>query len=340
MDQNGLSCVDMASRADEEPDLVSVIVPAYNAERFIRRTLESISRQSYKHLEIIAVDDGSQDGTASLVAEAARRDNRIRLVRQDNAGAAAARNRGLAESRGRFIAPIDADDLWHRDKVALQVDTLRRAPPTVGVAYCWSLAIDEHDRIKSEDPVPFACQFEGKVFAELAVQNFVGNGSVPLIRRSLLCEIGGYDPDRRIQPSADWKLYLALAECGDYALVRQALVGYRQMSGSMSSAVNSMETSWKAVADWIRERNPRLPRKVIRRQRYYGYAYLLQLALRRRAPAAALRCMMVAMVNDPIRSCFLLLALLKSASARLSRRRAVQGTVTFDGPPDQRTNPA
>jgi glycosyltransferase involved in cell wall biosynthesis len=294
-----------------DPDLVSVIVPAYNAEKFIGKTLRSVMSQSYRNLEIIVVDDGSRDGTVDMVEHLAQGDNRIRLIKQKNAGCGSARNRAIASAQGSFIAPIDADDLWHRDKLALQVQALRTAPPTVTVAYCWWIPIDECDIVKS-NRVPLYCQLEGNVFSELAVQNFIGNGSVPLIRRSALCEIGGYDPDRVLQACADWKLYLQLAERGEFALVKQALVGYRQFSGSMSTAVGPMERSWNATIKWVRERHPRLSLATIRRQNFHEYAYLFVLALKGRTFISALRYMALAAVNGPGRFSFMALDILWS----------------------------
>ena len=92
--------------------LVSVIVPAYNAGPFLAATLESVLDQTHRAFEVLVVDDGSTDETATIAAAYAVRDSRIRPLTQANAGVAAARNRGIAEARGEFIAPIDADDIW------------------------------------------------------------------------------------------------------------------------------------------------------------------------------------------------------------------------------------
>jgi glycosyltransferase involved in cell wall biosynthesis len=301
-----------------DPDLVSVIIPAFNAEKFIGKTLRSVTDQSYRNLEVIVVDDGSQDGTASIVEDIAHRDGRVRLIRQKNAGVGAARNRAIADARGAFIAPIDADDLWRHDKIALQVEALRDTSPRVALAYCWSLHIDEHDLFKSGVRSP--CRFEGDVFSEMAARNFIGNGSAPLIRQSAICEVGGYVPDRKLQACADWILYIQLAERGEFVLVPDVLVGYRRLPGGMSMAGIAMEKSWDATAKWIRERYPRLSRKSIRQQTYYGYADFFQMALKSRAFARALRCIIVAAMNGPVRSFFMLLSLLRGKAAQVTKR--------------------
>src|SRR6476660_90490 len=98
-------------------ELVSVVVPAYNAEKTILETICSVRAQTYRNLDIVVVDDGSVDGTPGIVERHARTDSRVRLIRQANLGVAAARNRGIAEARADYIAPIDADDLWESTKI-------------------------------------------------------------------------------------------------------------------------------------------------------------------------------------------------------------------------------
>jgi glycosyltransferase involved in cell wall biosynthesis len=98
--------------------LVSCIVPVFNGEQYLREALDSVLRQTYRPLELIVVDDGSTDGTSNLVASYGEQ---VRYVPQPNAGPATARNRGIAAARGDYIAFLDADDLWHPQKAALQV---------------------------------------------------------------------------------------------------------------------------------------------------------------------------------------------------------------------------
>src|SRR5579864_8402353 len=135
--------------SEPDPSLVSVIIPAYNAERFLRYTLASAQAQTYEHVEIIVVDDGSTDSTVDIALAAAAADKRVRVLRQENLGVAAARNRALGESRGDFIAPLDADDVWHPQNLALQVAALKVARSTTAVSYAWSVVIDERGRFRA-----------------------------------------------------------------------------------------------------------------------------------------------------------------------------------------------
>jgi glycosyltransferase involved in cell wall biosynthesis len=108
-----------------EAGLVSCIVPVYNGERFIGEALDSIAAQSYRRHETIIVDDGSSDGTANVVAA---RGNAVRCFRQENAGGAAARNQGIAMAWGEFVAFLDADDLWHQEKLTRQMARFAERP--------------------------------------------------------------------------------------------------------------------------------------------------------------------------------------------------------------------
>ena len=96
--------------------IVSVIIAAFNAQRWINLSIESAQSQTLREIEIIVVDDGSTDDTAEMVMRIAKDDPRIHLIQQPNAGVGAARNAGIRLARGKFVAPLDADDLWQPEK--------------------------------------------------------------------------------------------------------------------------------------------------------------------------------------------------------------------------------
>ena len=107
------------------PDLISCIVPVFNGERYLAEALDSILAQTWRPLEVIVVDDGSTDGSAAVVAKYGAQ---VSYVYQANAGPAAARNRGLDAAAGEFIAFLDADDLWHKEKLARQMARFKARP--------------------------------------------------------------------------------------------------------------------------------------------------------------------------------------------------------------------
>ena len=118
--------------------MISVVIPLYNKEALIGRTLESVLAQSYHDFEVVVVDDGSRDGSAAVVESFD--DPRIRLIRQENAGVSAARNRGIAEVRGEFIALLDADDIWRENYLQTQFELTQKYPQCEVFAtdYCFS----------------------------------------------------------------------------------------------------------------------------------------------------------------------------------------------------------
>lgn len=123
---------------------VSIITPCYNGERFIAETIESVLAQTYAHWEMIIVDDGSADRTAQIAAEYAAKDGRVRVLRQPNGGTASARNRALREADGRYIALLDADDLWEPDFLERQLAFMREKD--AAIVCCSYRHIDEHSR--------------------------------------------------------------------------------------------------------------------------------------------------------------------------------------------------
>jgi glycosyltransferase involved in cell wall biosynthesis len=236
-------------------ELITIVVPAYNAGATIDRTLKSVRSQSYRDIEILVVDDGSLDETPSIIARHAAADKRIRLITQANRGVAAARNRGIAEARGNLIAPIDADDLWSSTKLEKQIATMAEGGPDVGLVYCWYAIIDAEDLIEGiAKPTK-----SGKVLSCLCARNFVGNGSSPLMRKDVVLAAGGYSTHLRAvraQGCEDWLLYLRIAEKHEFRVVEECLLGYRMVPGSMSRDIRQMLRSLRHVTGEILERNP------------------------------------------------------------------------------------
>jgi glycosyltransferase involved in cell wall biosynthesis len=243
------------------PSLVSVLIPAYNAERFLRSTLLSAQAQSYENLEIIVVDDGSTDSTAAIAMRAAAADKRVRVIRQRNAGVASARNRAIAESWGEFIAPLDADDIWHRENLALQVGALKAAGPQTAVSYGWFLTIDEHGRFLGNGS---RCKFQDRkeVLARQIQGNFIGNASSSVIKRDALLAVGGYDESlhaRSAEGCEDQALYIALAERWDFTVVARYLIAYRVHASGMGQDDARMARSCGFLLSDLRRRRPDLP---------------------------------------------------------------------------------
>jgi glycosyltransferase involved in cell wall biosynthesis len=279
--------------------LVSVIIPAYNAAKFIAETLESVLSQTYQHIEVVVVDDGSKDETPTIVRQFAARDVRVRLIQQANAGVAVARNCAIQNSHGEFIAPIDADDIWYLQKIEKQVQCLMQADSKVGLVYCWSAHIDEAGSFTGGYNT---ANLQGNILLDLVYKHFIGNGSVPLIRRSCIDQIGGYDKslhDRGAQGCEDWNIALRVAEYYEFRVVPELLVGYRQAVGSMSSLGKVMERSYNLTVEYIQQNHPEIPSMIYQWSKAEFYYYLAQGARQNGNQWRALGCICKALWLDP-----------------------------------------
>jgi glycosyltransferase involved in cell wall biosynthesis len=235
--------------------LVSVVLTVHNGARFVDRTLTRARNQTYPHLEIIVVDDGSIDASPQIIAAHAHEDQRIRVVRQENAGVTVARNRGVVEARGDLIAFLDHDDLWHSSIIQKQVARFDTCDDSTAVVYAWSCLIDREDRIISPISEP---RFEGWVLAHMCRQNFIGNGSAAMIRRRAIEDVGGCDEalSGDLLGNADAQLYLRLSERYQFAVVPEVLVGYRLVTGSIADNHHRMIRSYRYVTAPFRARYP------------------------------------------------------------------------------------
>jgi glycosyltransferase involved in cell wall biosynthesis len=220
--------------------LVSVVVPSYNMARFVPLTVESALTQDYPRVEVIVVDDGSTDGSL----EALRRfGGRINLIEQTNSGACAARNRGLRESRGEFIAFLDCDDLWEPSKLTRCVDALL-ARPSASMVHSYAYWIDADGRVFG--PPRFAPKPDGRVFEALARGNFVTN-STPVCRRAAVEAAGGWDES--IFTTADWDMWLRLAKTGEVAFLPELLARTRVASYYNARNIERTRREWLFVLD-------------------------------------------------------------------------------------------
>lgn len=204
----------------------SVVVPAYNSSRWIERTVASALAQTLPDIEVIVVDDGSTDDTADRLSAFG---DRLTLIRQANAGVAAARNAGAARATGGHIAFLDSDDVWSPDKLERQV-ALFDEDPDVVLVHCGVREIDEND-------LPITGQVlrgtTGDVHRDLVLQRSAirGGGSGAVFARWAFDAVGGFDP--RFSTSADWHLWLRITRLGPVAMVPEPLLDYRIHGSSM-----------------------------------------------------------------------------------------------------------
>lgn len=236
--------------------LVSVIIPSYNRAKILPPTLESVLAQTYPHLEVIVIDDGSTDETAAVVAGYGER---VRYIRQENQGVEMARNRGILESRGAYLNFLDDDDLMAPDKIERQVKVLQ-SRSDVGVVHCGYTYIDkEGHKMEVTGRMP-----EGDVLQPLVWGCFPWSGG-PLLRRRCLELIAS---DEHRDWFGDWGMWLRTALGGySWACIQEPLGQYRIIPGSMTDdkvanaerlvfhILDAVFTHWDVSSEITKEKN-------------------------------------------------------------------------------------
>lgn len=214
---------------------VTVIIPVYNGGQSIGDAIESALSQTMDDIEIIVIDDGSTDETASVLAKF---EDRITILRQANAGPYVARNAGIARSRGTFVAFLDADDRWLPDKLAAQL-TIMETRPEVGLVFCDGRFVDLASRTPRGRLFEANPPAEGDAFDQLLEQNFIPNSAV-LVRRTILEQTG---PFRTLRLAADWHKWLQIAMRSRIAYVDHVALEFGLHSENISSNPLTMAES-------------------------------------------------------------------------------------------------
>ncbi|MFY9256146.1 MAG: glycosyltransferase family A protein [Fuerstiella sp.] len=205
---------------------VSVVIPLFNAEKYIRQTIESALNQQDCETEVIVVDDGSRDTSPDIVRSFG---DRVRFVVQENAGPAVARNRGVAEARYNWVAFLDSDDLWEPNKLARQFETA--ASSDADVIYTNATNFGDVSHVGDLRLVPENMP-AGDVFEALLMDNFI-TMSGGMLRKSLIQAVGGFRS--KFRGTEDWDLWLRIAATGaTFQPVLEPLTLYRWRSDSLS----------------------------------------------------------------------------------------------------------
>ena len=200
----------------EEP-LVSVILPTYNRANLLTRAVQSVLDQSYKDLELIIVDDGSDDETNAVVRSF--EDQRLRYVHHsDNQGVATARNTGLSKSQGALIAFQDSDDTWVREKLELQVNGLLSSDNQVGVHYSPFIRIK--GLMETQYPLDVG-KYQGNLSRELLYRNLI-TSSAALVKSECFDKVGTFD--NTLDCLVDWDMWIRIAEHYHFRAIQKPLV--------------------------------------------------------------------------------------------------------------------
>lgn len=216
----------MSKAVDEtKMETVTVVIPAYNVEKYINQTIDSVLNQTYPHVECIVVNDGSTDNTLDRLAAY---NGQIITITQENQGRTAARNRGLETATGAYIALLDADDYWHPEKLVRQI-ALLSADPKIGVVGCGGFMVDSHGNIVRElQAAPTNRLSSGdNGFAALLKQEYgiAAPLSTLVFRRESLEFTGGFDEAHNTME--EWHVLLKIIHQWDIACVMEPLAYYR-----------------------------------------------------------------------------------------------------------------
>jgi glycosyltransferase involved in cell wall biosynthesis len=284
-------------KSTESLPKISVIIPAYNSESTITHTINSVLNQTFSELELIVINDGSQDSTLDIVKQF--KDTRIKVFSYANAGGNVSRNRGLNLAVGEFVSFLDADDLWTSDKLASQLKALEENL-TAKVAYSWTDYIDANGEFLLSGK---RINLNGNVYEGLLVSNFLENGSNPLICRKALITLGGFDES--LAAAQDWDMWLRLASKFDFICVPSVQILYRISANSVSSNLVRQEKACLQVLEKAYKERPLALKKTWNISIANLYKYLtckaLQKPLNRQKGLTASRFLWNYFLHDPLR---------------------------------------
>lgn len=222
--------------------MISVVCAVHNGMHYVSEAIESVLAQTNVDLELIIVDDGSTDGTASILVDSRAGDRRVRVITQANRGVAAARNAGMAAARGAFVAFIDADDVWLPSKLERQLE-LFREDPDLALAFTGYAVTDEQLRRRG---VVLSSDIQRWMLLE-------GNG--PGLSSTAMVRVAAMGADMRFQhalsTSADLEFAWRASTRGAVATVRAPLVLYRTHGSQMHRNFEIMERDVNAIYDMV-----------------------------------------------------------------------------------------
>jgi len=232
-----------------EPLAMSVIIPAYNAAWCVRRAIDSVLAQDFRDFEVIVVNDGSTDDTNAVLAACG---DRIRAVHQRNGGLSSARNAGIREARGEFVAFLDADDWWLPGKLGRQLE-LMRARPELGFCSCAARVESPQGELLN---VWSCARWHGAFLDHLFGSNadVAGSGSAVVARRALFAQTGDFDES--LDSLEDIDMWMRLAAVSEYACLEEPLVVILKRPDSMSRNLEVMRTAAMQV---MKKNRPLLP---------------------------------------------------------------------------------
>lgn len=226
-----------------EIPLVSVIMPAYNSGQLIRKSIRSVIEQTYPKWELIVINDGSTDDTAEIVSSICALDPRVKLITQKNGGIGRSRNVGFSHASGEWLAYLDHDDLWAKDKLEKQMSVAIQNP-SYDVLFCGGWFFYNDDLTNLVDYKTIYGEFSpDKMFLRQLEENYIPTLAV-LVKRSILERIGPWDEDKAVQGCDDYDYWFRMARVNAvFYSLDEKLFYYRKHGSNYSNNVSKMLTA-------------------------------------------------------------------------------------------------
>lgn len=249
-----------------QSNLISIVTPVYNAERFIGETIKGVQAQEYANWEMLLVNDQSTDNSLEIIEQFATEDSRIKVINlAENSGAAVARNTGIEAAQGQYLAFVDSDDVWDKDKLIRQISFMQKGD--IAFSYTDFRLVDETGQVlKEKANVPISLDYTG-LLKNTAIacstvmidRDIIGDFRMPLVRKG--------------QDTATW--LQIMREMGISAFgITQPLNSYRQVAGSISSdRVGALKRTWNTYYN--------LEKLPLPKASYYFASYVVNAILRR-----------------------------------------------------------
>ncbi len=284
--------------------IFSVVMPIYNVERYIREAVESVLNQSYPDFELICVNDGSKDSSIEILME--YKDERIKIIHQPNKGLSAARNTGINHSRGKYIALLDSDDYWHKDKLLRHLQHFNNNRE-IGISYCPSKFVDESSHYIGIGQMP---KLKNITAVDVFCRNPIGNGSAAVLKKQVFSELSYeferdgekrtcyFDEKMRQSEDIDFWLRIALTSKWKFEGIAESMTYYRVNAGGLSANLEKQYIAWLYSVNKNKNLNFEFFEKWFSLASAYQKRYLARRAIQSRNSLTSLRLLFSAVYED------------------------------------------
>lgn len=251
----------------KETPTVSIILPVYNGERYLKYAVDSILDQTYSNFELIIINDGSSDGSKQLIDNYVNQDERIVAIHQENIGLVATLNKAVEISKGIYIARMDADDISLPRRLETQVTLMQNTPGAVLCASCFDV-INEYNEFVRLSVAP---AYNDDLKRSMHLYNPIAHGSV-MYKKEAFLQVGGYSDT--VGPTEDYDLWIRLSNIGQFVYSERSLFRWRMNPEGITHSNNHvMQTATKKLVEAFRSNDPVKP-LTVKKMSQIGRSYI------------------------------------------------------------------